>query len=360
MRICIDVSQAVYGTGVGDYTKSLVSEVLKLNRQNEYVLFGGTLRRRADLKNLFPQLENSTLKTAVFPPTIADIFWNKLHQLPIEKFVGDVDLYHSSDWAQAPSKAYKVTTIHDLAPLRFPQYTPRKIVEAHRGRLKWVVKEVDKIIAVSSFTKQEAVELLKIDPDRIVVIPEAGDANIQKASSSAILEALQKFNVYGKYLLVVGTNPRKNVPRIISAFDKIKNQLSLTTLVVTGKRPGNAEDRADVVYTGFVSASEMSALFSGAEALVYASLYEGFGQPILEAMKCEVPVVSSNTSSMPEVAGSAAVLVNPTNVSEIADGIIEALKNRDKWVGRGLERVKEFSWTDTAKLTFRVYREAVK
>ena len=358
MRICIDVSQAVYGTGVGDYTKNLVTHLLRVDSENEYVLFGGALRRRGELQQLFPPTKNSTLKSFIFPPTSADIFWNNLHTLPIEKFVGNIDLLHSSDWTQPPTCAFKITTIHDLAPLRYPQYTPKKILDVHKKRLAWVAKEVDRIIAVSSFTKQEAVELLGINPEKIVVIPEAGDERICPVGFDEVERVVKKFMIPGKYLLVVGTNPRKNLPKIVEAFDKIRVNHKLSLVVVGRKPQGNFGK--DVIFTGFTGFEDLSALYSGAAALVYTSLYEGFGQPILEAMKVGCPVITSNTSSLPEVAGDAAVLVNPTKTEEIVDGIKEVVRNREKWAKKGRQRAKEFSWEDTVKLTLRVYQEALK
>lgn len=357
MRVGIDVSQAVYGTGVGDYTINLVRWLVHLDKEDEFILFGGALRRRQELTHLFPNTQNCTLKTFLFPPIVANIFWNDLHKLPIEKFIGNVDIFHSSDWAQPPTSAFKITTIHDLASLRLPQYTPKKVIEAHSKRLKWIAREVDKIIAVSSFTKQEAVELLEIDPERIVVIPEAADERIQKKEASVVQKTKDKFDINGKYILMVGTNPRKNLNRIIQAFEHSKQVVD--TLVVVGDKPKEATlGGQNIVYTGFTNFEDLSALYSGAEVLVYASLYEGFGQPILEAMKIGVPVVTSNISSMPEVAGDAAVLVDPLKVESIAAGVSQACRSKEWWVKKGLARVKEFSWEDTAKLTLRVYKEA--
>lgn len=355
MRICIDVSQAVYGTGVGDYTKNLVTHLLRIDSENEYVLFGGALRRRGELSRLFPPTKNSRLASFIFPPTIANIIWNSLHILPIEKFVGEIDLFHSSDWTQPPSRAFKITTIHDLAPLRYPQYTPKKILDVHKKRLEWVAKEVDRVIAVSSFTKQEAVELLGINPEKIVVIPEAGDERIRQVGFGEIERVVKKFKIPEEYLLVVGTNPRKNLPKIIEAFEEVHTKHNLSLVVVGRKPQGNFGD--GIIFTDFADFEDLSALYSGAAALVYTSLYEGFGQPILEAMKVGCPVVTSNTSSMPEVAGDAAILVDPHKTEQIVGGVEEVLRNREKWIKKGIERAKDFSWTDTVKLTLRLYRE---
>lgn len=354
MRIGIDISQTVYGTGVGDYTKNLVDQLLKIDTENDYILFGGSLRRKTELAHLF----NYPTKIFPLPPTAADILWNRWHVFPIEKLIGPLDVFHSSDWTQPPSHAYKVTTLHDLAPLRFPEDTPKKVRDAHQARLGWVTKEVDKVIAVSSFTKQEAVELLNIDPERIVVIPEAGDERIKRVEKQTIEEVKNKFKVQGAYLLVVGTSKRKNLDRIIQAFEKLRGLFDF--LVIVGTMPQGILSAKNIIYTGFVDFYEISALYSGAEALVYASLYEGFGQPILEGMKVGIPVVTSNLSSMPEIAGGAAVLVDPRDVDSIVQGVKDATKNRGRLIKKGVERVKEFSWIDTAKLTLRIYKDAQK
>lgn len=109
MRICIDVSQIVYGTGVSVYTRNLIQNLLKIDQKNEYVFFAGTLRRKADVLRFVPDA-----KVFPIPPTLADIIWNRTHVLPIEKLVGKIDVFHSSDWTQPPSNAFKVTTVHDL------------------------------------------------------------------------------------------------------------------------------------------------------------------------------------------------------------------------------------------------------
>ena len=121
MKIGIDISQVIYGTGVSTYTENLVKALLLQDKKNEYLLFGGSLRRRADLKTFVSELKgNFESKFFPIPPTLGDILWNRLHILPIEKLVGDLDVFHSSDWTQPPSKAFKVTTVHDLIPLKFP------------------------------------------------------------------------------------------------------------------------------------------------------------------------------------------------------------------------------------------------
>ncbi|MDO8503195.1 MAG: glycosyltransferase family 1 protein [bacterium] len=350
MRIGIDISQIVYGTGVSNYTKNLVSALLKIDKKNEYVLFGGSIRRRKELLNY---------NAKVFPlsPTIADFVWNRLHTLPIEWLIGKIDIFHSSDWTQPPSHAFKVTTIHDLAPLRFPNTSHPKIVAVHKRRLEWVKKEVDKIIAVSEFTKREIVELLNIEEDRIVVIHEAPNPAFKEVPMVEVLRTLKRYGVKGEYILVVGADPRKNISAIIQAFKLLKSKLSL---VIVGRAFEEIPTTSGVTLLGHIPHEDLAALYSGAKALCFASLYEGFGLPILEAMQAGCPVVTSNLSSMPEVAGDAAVLVDPTDPREIAKGLEKVMSEREVWIKRGIERAKKFSWEKTAEETLRVYMEVIK
>lgn len=359
MKIGIDISAIVYGTGVSSYTRNLVDSLLKIDQEDKFILFGGSLRRFNDLNQWSRQLKgNFETKFVKFPPRLLDFVWNRGHVLPFERLSGHIDIYHSSDWAQAPSKAYKVTTVHDLVPIRFPNISHPRIVSAHKRRLNWVKKEVDKIIAVSEFTKKELIDLYDIPEDKVSVIYEAADPDLKKASAEKIKGVKEKYGIKEEYLLVVGTDPRKNVSVIIQAFSKIRKSLTGTILVIAGRMWEELPYTSEVSVLGHISREDLNVLYSGASALIYTSLYEGFGLPILEAMTVSCPVVTSNVSSMPEIAGGAAVLVNPKKVSEIAEGIKEVLKNPDKWSKLGISRAKQFSWEKTAKETLVVYNLA--
>lgn len=360
MRIGIDISPIVYETGVSWYTKGLVDSLARYH-DADFVLFGGSWRRKGKLDEFIRSLPTKNVygKTFFLPPTFLSLLWNRLHTYPVENLIGKVDVFHSSDWTQPPTRALKITTIHDLVPLRFPEISHPKIVSNHRLRLDWVRKEVETIIAVSSFTKGEIVDLLKIDPDRIEVIPEAPDPGLKPAGDKQIENLKKRFNISGSYLLVVGADPRKNIPAIVAAFAKIKHDLPVK-LVIVGRLWEKIPEDPDIISLGHVSREDLASLYSGAKALVYTSLYEGFGLPILEAMSLGCPVVTSNISSMPEVAGEAAVLVDPTNPQAIADGIRKLLSQRYQWVKAGKARSREFSWKDTAYMTFKLYERLAR
>jgi glycosyltransferase involved in cell wall biosynthesis len=357
MRIAIDVSPVVYETGVSVYTRNLVKNLLEVD-DNDYVLFAGTLRRKKDVEDFYASIKGRCEKKVFpIPPTLADIIWNRLHKVEIEKLVGNIDVFHSSDWTQPPSRAYKVTTIHDLVPFKFPRLTHPRIFEAHKRRLALVKSQADAVIVPSNATKEDVVAM-GIEQEKIFVIPEAADPVFGKVNESEIKSLKAKYRISGKYLLAVGTNPRKNTERIIEAFEKISSQFKLK-LVIIGLHFNKADGRRGIMFTGHVPASEVPVFYKGAEALVYPSLYEGFGLPILEGFASQTPVVTSNISSMKEVAGNAASLVDPYDVGSIAEGIVLALRRKVGYQKLGLKRLKSYSWRINAIQTANIYKKAV-
>lgn len=355
MRIGLDISSIIYGTGVSVYTKKLVENLLYLDDQHEYVLFGGSLRRSGEIRNFVESLKAKNVTGKVLPisPTIADFLWNKLHLLRIEKLIGSVNVFHTSDWAEPPSKLPKVTTIHDLSPLLFPRFTPSNIVEVHKRRLDWVKKESDRVIVPSQTTALDAIKF-GIRKDAIKVISES--YIYERASEGEISKVKLKHNISGKYFLAVGANKRKNTYRIVKAFMKVNNTLNYK-LVVVGHPKFKHSSYDNVIFTNFITDHDMAALYSGTEALIYPSIYEGFGIPILEAFNLGVPVVTSNLGSMLEIAGKNAVLVSPDSVKSIIHGMKSVVENKIKYSGLGKNEVKKYSWHKTAQLTLNVYKE---
>lgn len=331
MKIGFDVSQSIYGTGVSDYT-------IELARHLPVLQFGYSLRRQSELKQLFPNARISP-----FPPTAMHYLWNKLHILSVENLTGPIDIYHSSDWAQAPSKSKKVTTIHDLAPFLYPSETSAQIVAVHTARMRWVAKECDKIICVSQNTANDMINLFPQTQSRLVVIPEA--------LPSRFLLNPEPLNL-GSYILAIGARqPRKNIPRLISAFIKYRPSQKL---IIVGEHNSISSDPS-VIFTGYISDQKLVNYLANAKCFVHPSLYEGFGLPILGAFHHNVPVACSNTSSLPEVAGDAAAFFDPLDEESIANSVANAIKNRKKLVDLGSQQLKKFSWPKAAEETMKVY-----
>jgi len=355
MKIGIDISQIVYGTGVSVYTKNLVKSLFEIDRVNQYVLYGGSLRKFSSLKFHFSK-ENADFESKFYriPPSLADILWNRIRFGKIELLTGKLDVFHSSDWTQPPTRAFGVTTVHDLAPLKFRRQTHPRIVAVHERRLEIVKREADRVIVPSSSTKVDLVDM-GFDEGKIRMIHEAVDERFKPQSVHRINAVKKKFGLNKDYLLMVGTGGRKNTTNIIRAFELLG--MSAMQMVFTGNKPDGVGESRSVGFLGYVSEDDLVCLYSGASVLVYASLYEGFGLPVLQGMACGTAVVTSDVSSLPEIAENAAVLVDPNDPGEIKMGIEKALANRDKYVRAGRERVKMFSWRRTALETLEVYGE---
>lgn len=318
MKVGIDISQIVYGgTGVATYTQNLIDNLKIVDQKNTYVYFGSSLRR--PLPGFWR-----------FPPTILDILWNQLHIMPVENLIGKIDVFHSSDWTQPPTKAKKVTTIHDLVVYLYPESSHPKIVATQKRRLEWVKKEGDLIIAVSESTKKDIIEILKIPEEKIRVIYEAANPIFRPVIKKT-----------KPYILGMGQlKSRKNIERLEAAFKSL--ELKDVELKIANN----------------ISIENLVELYSNALCFVYPSLYEGFGIPVLEAMACGCPVITSNISSLPEVGGQAAIYVDPLSVNDITEKIKYVLSlNRERLTKEGFAQVSKFSWEKTARETVKVYEE---
>jgi len=369
MIIGIDLSAIPYGTGVSNYTSNLIKNLVRLDKKNTYKLFFSSRRLNLpqDIENL-AKYKNVKFFKYKYPIRLLEILWNHLRLFPIENFIGDCDIFHCSDWTQAPSKKAKtVTTIHDLIPFLHPEWSNSKIVSAHKAKMQQAVKHCAYFICVSQNTKNDLTKLFpKITTNKISVVYEAAEEKFDKAKigKSPIMK-----KQYGleKYFLVQGTRePRKNISRIIEAFSlfKQKNPKCKYELAISGKY-GWGDDvmkykNSDIKILGYIPEKDIVALHANASALVYPSLYEGFGLPVIKSMKVGVPVITSINSSMSEITQDSAILVNPYSVSEIASAFEKICKNpqlRIKLSTLALKIAKNFSWTKTAQATLGIYQK---
>lgn len=362
MKIAIDISQAIYGTGVSVYTTELVKNLINKFPEDQFVLFGGSLRRKQELVNLAKKLKGEP-KIFPFPPTLMDFLWNSLHIVPIDKFTGKVDLVHTSDWTEPPSKFPKVTTVHDLIPFKYPSTTTDSIRNAHKKKLAWVIRESKKIIAVSESTKNDLITILRVPEEKIVVIPEG----VEERNSPQPLDIQEivkrRYKTGEEFIFSLSTvEPRKNQAGLIKAFGIVKKTYPNMKLVISGKTGwGEIPEVTDgVIMPGYIPYSDLPGLYSACTAFVLPSFYEGFGLSPLQAMACGAPVAVSNTSSLPEVVGEAGVLFDPNDVESIASGIIKAIQERAKLKPKSIEQAKRFSFSKMAEKTHSVYMEVLK
>lgn len=361
MKIAIDISQAIYGTGVSVYTKNLVASLIKYFPNDEYILFGGSLRRKSELFTLAKKLKGVP-KIFPFPPTLMDFLWNSLHLIPIEKFTGTVDIVHTSDWTEPPSSLPKITTVHDLIPFKYPQTTTDSIRNAHKKKLAWVMRESKKIISVSESTKKDLISILRIPEDKIVVIPEGVEERYVPQPLEIVEMAKRHYKTGDEYIFTLSTiEPRKNQQALIEAYKIVKKDFPNLKLLIGGRvrEDGELNSAEGVITPGFIPIADLPSLYTGCLAFVFPSLYEGFGLPPLEAMACGAAVAVSNIGVLTEVVDEAGVLFDPENIESIAAGIIEAINNRSKLRRLSLDQASKFTWKKTAERTHKVYEEVL-
>lgn len=358
MKIAIDVTGSLYqGTGVATYYNSLVPELLEIETEHEFLLFGYSLRARKELR----------LATKVFPipPSLANLIWNRLHVLKIERLIGPIDVFHAWDYIQPPTqKAKLVTTIHDLTPILFPKQHHPRTVSAYQAGINWVKKQANAVIADSIATKEDIINLLKIPEENIHVIYLAASRVFHEfrekhanTRDMSIEQVKKKYAIAGEYILCVGTQePRKNLERAVKAYEALGTEQQL---IIVGRFGWGRKIRPvrGVKILGYVPGVDLPPLYAGASCFLYPSLYEGFGLPLLEAMAVGTPVVTSDRGSIKEVAGNVAVTVNPESVEAIAFGINVALKRGKELSQKGVLHSQTFSWERTALQTLEVYEK---
>ena len=336
MRVGFDISQVAHRGGVATYTSELTKELIR-HKEIDWVFFYSSLRKKY-------QGELPKVKQFKIPPTILEIIFNDL-RFPIEKFIGEIDIYHSSDWMQPKTKAKKVTTIHDVIPLIYPEWSNPKIVKIHKKRLKLVEEDIDMVIAVSNSTKKDLLKISKIPEEKITVIYEGVSETYKIQTEKKVSEFKNKYKLPDKFFLAIGgIGERKNIKRIKEATQGFK-------LIVLG------EDIPSL------QVEEIPLLYSASEALIYTTLYEGFGLPILEAMACGTPVITSNVSSMPEIAGDAALFADPERIEDIKTKInliLRSEKKRVELIKKGLKQAEKFNWKKAAFETIDLYKALLK
>jgi glycosyltransferase involved in cell wall biosynthesis len=372
MRVGINVSKFLdVNTGVGRYTSNLCKSILKTDGKNDYFLYSpgrmdNTIiadRTRIRIKKTGTTLQNNTLR----------ILWEQV-ALPFDSLNDRLDLFHYTDHALSRLQRTRpiIITVHDIAYIRFPWLLNKSRQIYKKYILKTSIKKADIIIADSYSTKRDIVEFFRIKEEKIKVVYLGVESRFCPVSN--VEEYRLRNNLPSKMVLNVGTlEPRKNVVALIKAFKELKGRgLKDYKLVIAGDKgwlykrifdevKSNGLQK-EVLFLGIVEDEDLPMLYNCADIFVYPSLYEGFGLPPLEAMACGIPVITSNTSSLPEVIGNAGIMVDTDDINALCEAMYNVLKDKELWhqmSNKGLERAKLFSWEETAKKVLEIYNEVL-
>jgi len=376
MNIGIDITPAIYHRGVSRYTVNLAKNLAKENSIS-LSLFGSSLREQSYLKEVSEDISNASVnklrkKILPLPQKVLGKMW-QFGINPISKHLKNLDVFHSWDWLQPPDKNIPVvSTVHDLAILKFPETAHPKILKSHERSWAKLKENKSHIIAVSRTTKKDIMEFLGYPSYMIHVVHEALPEEFKIVSDSITEEIAQsvkeKLELNKPYILFVGTRePRKNLLNLVEAWQPLSKDFEL---IIAGNAGwDNIEEESKKFeyqpkFLGRVSDKELSVLYSYASVFAYPSLYEGFGLPILESFYLGTPVLTSNNSGMMEVAGNAAELIDPNSPADITKGLKKILsenkEEQQKRLQRMIIRQQMFDWRKVTKETIDVYKRAIE
>ncbi len=364
MKIAVDIREAGQGkTGKGWYTFNLVKELLKLDHENEDLLYTDSdnhsfeNRKNVEIKVIKAKSWHWHVKT------LKDLLANKadLFFAPTSYIIP----------ALAPKKLKVIVTVHDLVALMFPAGHSARAVLIERVTLKKALKKAAGVFVVSENTKKDLLAKFHLPARKISLVPCAPSKSFkQKVSAHDLETAKEKMKLPENFILAVGTvEPRKNFDTLIKSFVIIKRKYPDYKLVIAGKKGWkyhlveNAlkhyRMEQEVIFTGYLEDADLKAIYGLAKVFVFPSLYEGFGIPPLEAMASGCPVVSSNVASMPEVIGQGGLLIDPKNALKIADAVCSLLEDeqaRQMMIERGKAQAEKFSWEASAAKALEVIK----
>ncbi len=366
LRIAID-ARKLYDYGIGTYVRNVLKELARQDTTNEYVLICHP-DHCGIAKDLGPNFHGVADRSR--PYSAAEQI-----TVPIDLRRHKVDLFHEPHYVLPPLVPCRaVVTIHDCIHLRFPQYLPNKLAHAYARTFLWTAThQADRVITVSEASKRDILQYFRIPPEKIEVIYNGIDERFWTPPPEDAIDLVrQRYQLTDPFVLYAGNiRPHKNLERLITAFDLLRRDEfdGLKLLIIGDEISKYATLRRavhrhklhkHVRFLGFVADHTLAALYRLAAVFVFPSLYEGFGLPPLEAMASGTPVVTSNVSSLPEVAGDAALLVDPYDEEAIAGALRMVLTDdvlRADLRARGLARAREFSWARSVQRVREIYAE---
>jgi glycosyltransferase involved in cell wall biosynthesis len=373
-RIGIDVTSALtQGGGIGRYTRELIAALASADTGYEYHFFAAKPPPQLPVPDPVPSTPQTHFHAAPLNERWLYRLWYRLRlPLPVQWATGRLDLFHSPDFVLPPVRAGIPTllTVHDLSFLHYPQTFPEKLVAYLQKVVPWSVERATHVLADSQATKDDLLQMWQVPAAKVTVLYSGVHGRFQPVTAHQHLAAMRRKYHLGAapYILAVGTvQPRKNYQMLIQAFAPIAAQYPHQLVFCGGKGWLYAEVLAEVArqgldgrvhFIGFVDDDDLPSLYSDAALFVFPSLYEGFGLPILEAMACGVPVISSAASSLPEVVGPAGRLLSPHDARKWTATMLSLLadpQKRSHMVGAGFQQARRFTWQRSAKQLLEIY-----
>ena len=378
VRVIVDATPVLpKPSGVGLYVLNLLAALRSLSTAEEFEL---GVAYQPSLKNWLrgnlslPELLTDYDDVTVLPLPVRLL--NLMANVPnnpvlgrLEYRFGQPDIYHGTNYAVYPCRhSLGVMTIYDLSFMRYPEYVT-SVVRTYSQRVQQCLGWTNLVVTISESSKRDIVELLGVPPERVWVTPLASRYASDTQGGNREMQAVDLGD--RPFILFVSTlEPRKNVVRLIQAFDQLKTDRRIDhQLVLVGQKGWQFEPIFEAIaaspwqhhirHLDYLSDAEVAYCYAQADVFAYPSLYEGFGLPVLEAMTLGCPVVTSNTSSLPEVAGNAALLIDPTSIGDLAEALGQVIGDRtlrQSLIDRGYRQAAEFSWARTAQATLSAYR----
>jgi glycosyltransferase involved in cell wall biosynthesis len=373
-RIGIDVTSALtQGGGIGRYTRELVTAVAALPTNHQYRFFAAKPPPRLPVPDPLPQAPHIHFRPAPLSERWLYRIWYRARlPLPVQWFTGQLDLFHSPDFVLPPVAGGIPTllTVHDLSFLHYPHTFPERLVAYLQRVVPWSVQRATHVLADSEATRNDLCDLWQVPAEKITVLYSGVNARFQPVTAYDRLVAVREKYGLGEspYILAVGTvQPRKNYQMLIKAFAPVAERHPHQLVFSGGKgwlyeemmaEVGRQGLNGRVRFIGFVDDADLPALYSDAALFVFPSLYEGFGLPILEAMGCGVPVISSDASCLPEVVGEAGILLPPQDPQRWTETLLDLLGDpeaRSRLVAAGFHQTRRFTWRRAAEQLLDIY-----
>jgi glycosyltransferase involved in cell wall biosynthesis len=377
MRIGIDYTAAVrQRAGIGRYTRNLIRALSEIPAGNEYTLFIAGGWREGDGLGVWPA--NFRIRSVPISDRWVHILWQRLRlPVPVQAITGRLDLFHSPDFVLPPTGSTPaVLTVHDLSFLRVPQFFVPGFCEYLEGAVSRAVRRAQHILADSHSTRQDLIELMNVDPERVTVLYPGVEPRFQPLAEIEALESVRaRYELPQRFILGLSTlQPRKNFAGLIEGFSRLLStgsdepRIAAVKLVIAGGKGWMYEEILAQVersglgdrvhFAGFVADDDLPALYNLAEIFAFPTWYEGFGLPALEAMACGTPVVTASNSSLPEVVGEAGLMVDAADSDGLAEAMSRLLADaglRMRLTTAGREQARRFSWEDSARGLLEVY-----